>query len=459
MRESPTLFVVLNRLPRRGRRSGVAVDPQAVRQARAEAGLSLAQVAGGKVSRTAIHLIETGKTKPSLETLQLIAAKTGKSIGYFVAPPNPDVRGQRISELETALVRNEVLRVLELGAQLLEEGLDEATEASARYIVGRAHLRRGEGRAALEQLERAGQIFNHQGDAWKSVECIDQTACAYFLLDDPRSQPLAEEALRRCRELKPIPSDLESRILGNLAIMHVHARRWRQAVHFYEESLKAGEAVRDLRHRAIVYDGLSVAYQRLGKIGEATTYAHKAIALYSLESDVAAIAMAENNLGDILMRSGRLDDAERHVSAGLRLCEEYGLRQGARSYALLTLGEIHLMQQRADAPEILQQVIRAGEIDESRVPTACAHQLLGRLAGGEGNVQEAIREYEIAVGLLDGLNMPERTRDCLVEYATFLDSVAVPASHLWKRAALVGVELARPSRPFGTYLVEAESAG
>jgi tetratricopeptide (TPR) repeat protein/DNA-binding XRE family transcriptional regulator len=459
VRESPKLFVVLNRLPRRGRRSGVAVDPQAVRQARAEAGLSLAQVADGKVSRTAIHLIEAGKTRPSLETLQLIAAKTGKSMAYFVAPPPPDLRGRRISDLESALLRNDMSRVLELGARLLEEGVDEATEASARYIVGRAHLRRGEGRAALDHLEIAGRIFKNHDDPWKSVECSDQTACAYFLLDDPRSLPLAEEALRRCRDLKPLPSDLESRILGNLAIMHVHARRWSQAIYFYEECLKAGDAVRDLRHRALVYDGLSVAYQRLGNVGEATSYAHKAIALYSLESDVAAIALAENNLGDILMRSGRLEDAERHVSSGLKLCLDNGLGQSARIYALLTLGEIHLMQQQPDAPEILQRVISDGEVEDQRVAVACAHQLLGRLAVSENNVQEAIREFETALGLIEKLNMSERMRDCLVEYATFLDSAGEPASHFWKRAALVGVDLARPSRPFGTYLAEGESAG
>lgn len=438
----------------------MAVDPEAIRRARAEAGLSLAQVADGKVSRTAIHLIETGKTKPSLETLQLIAAKTGKPIAYFVAPadPGPAVRGRRISDLESALVHNDTLRVFELGAELLQGEVDEATEATVRYTMARARLRMGEGRAALTQLERASEIFNRQRDPWKSVECLDQTACAYFLLDDPRSQPLAEEALRRCRELEPIPSELESRILGNLAMMHAHARHWEQAVYFYEECLKAGAAVRDLRHRALTYDGLSFAYQRLGNLGVGTAYAHKAIALYSLESDFAAIALAENNLGDVLMRSGHLDDAERHVRAGLKLCEDYGLQQRARSYGLLTLGEIHLIQQRADAHAILEEVIRVAEAQDQRVPIACAHQLLGRLAATERNKDGAIHEFEIAIGLLDGLQMPERMRDCLVEYATYLESVGESASHLWKRAALAGANLARPLRKFGTYLVESEAS-
>jgi transcriptional regulator with XRE-family HTH domain len=55
-----------------------------VRQARVEANLTLAQVAAGKVSRTAIHYIETGRSMPSYETLELIARQTHKPIGFFL---------------------------------------------------------------------------------------------------------------------------------------------------------------------------------------------------------------------------------------------------------------------------------------------------------------------------------------------------------------------------------------
>src|SRR5579864_5886152 len=70
---------------RRGRRQGVEVRPGTVKQARLEAGLSLGQVAQGDISRTAIYFVETGKAKPSIETLTLIAERTGKPIDYFLA--------------------------------------------------------------------------------------------------------------------------------------------------------------------------------------------------------------------------------------------------------------------------------------------------------------------------------------------------------------------------------------
>jgi len=67
----------------KGRRRGVDVIPGSVRAARTESGLSLAELAGGSISRVAIWYVEQGRTRPSMQTLELIAARTGKPIEFF----------------------------------------------------------------------------------------------------------------------------------------------------------------------------------------------------------------------------------------------------------------------------------------------------------------------------------------------------------------------------------------
>ncbi|HSR24357.1 MAG TPA: helix-turn-helix transcriptional regulator, partial [Candidatus Eisenbacteria bacterium] len=74
---------------------GIAIRPEAVRQARIEKGLSLAEVAGGEVTRATIHLVEAGKMRPSMRTLQLIAQRTGRPVSHFIA-------GQQGSEEQRA---------------------------------------------------------------------------------------------------------------------------------------------------------------------------------------------------------------------------------------------------------------------------------------------------------------------------------------------------------------------
>lgn len=75
---------LLNGPQRQGRRPGVKIRPGSVREARQAAGLSLAKVAGTEVTRTAVFYIEHGRCRPSMDTLQLIAERTGKPVEFFM---------------------------------------------------------------------------------------------------------------------------------------------------------------------------------------------------------------------------------------------------------------------------------------------------------------------------------------------------------------------------------------
>ena len=66
------------------------MNPARIREARLEAGLSLAQLAGNEVSRTFIHFIEHGRSRPSRSVLALIARRTGKPISYFLLKAMPE---------------------------------------------------------------------------------------------------------------------------------------------------------------------------------------------------------------------------------------------------------------------------------------------------------------------------------------------------------------------------------
>src|SRR5438552_8837995 len=91
---------------RRGRRRGLEIRPGSVKQARAMAGLSLGQVAREDISRTAIYFVETGKAKPSRETLELIAQRTGQPLDFFLtgADGSDQHPEARIAELERLIV-------------------------------------------------------------------------------------------------------------------------------------------------------------------------------------------------------------------------------------------------------------------------------------------------------------------------------------------------------------------
>lgn len=67
-----------------------------LRQARLEAGLSQRQLCGDEITRNMLSLIENGTAKPSMKTLQYLAARLGKSVSYFleetaVTSPNQEI--------------------------------------------------------------------------------------------------------------------------------------------------------------------------------------------------------------------------------------------------------------------------------------------------------------------------------------------------------------------------------
>lgn len=86
------------------------MDSMRVREARLEAGLSLAQLAGDDVSRTFIHFVEQGRSRPSQPVLALIARRTGKPISYFMPQQSPEAEPNTDLPADLARVANRVRR-------------------------------------------------------------------------------------------------------------------------------------------------------------------------------------------------------------------------------------------------------------------------------------------------------------------------------------------------------------
>ena len=55
-----------------------------LRQARLEAGMSQRQLCGDVITRNMLSQIENGSARPSMPTLQHLASRLGKSVGYFL---------------------------------------------------------------------------------------------------------------------------------------------------------------------------------------------------------------------------------------------------------------------------------------------------------------------------------------------------------------------------------------
>jgi len=86
---------------------------QRIRQARLEAGMSQRQLCGDVITRNMLSLMENGSAKPSMRTLQYIAGRLGKPIGYFLEEEVPVPHNQQILLQARQAVGTQVLKILE----------------------------------------------------------------------------------------------------------------------------------------------------------------------------------------------------------------------------------------------------------------------------------------------------------------------------------------------------------
>src|SRR5579859_4463291 len=240
---------------RRGRRRGVEIKPGTVKQARLEAGLSLGQVARGDISRTAIYFVETGKAKPSIETLKLIAERTGRPLDYFLASPMADDRPPAfaIIEIERLIAAGDNVGAAAVGESALGQGLDPDTSARIKFHMAMVYLRLAQPVVGRRYASSARAYFEQVGDLLMTAECLGSEAtAAYVLQDASRALGLAETALATCRSISPLPRTTESRLLTILGHVHFLNQDWQAAVDSYQQAIAAGDVVSDLRGLSLI---------------------------------------------------------------------------------------------------------------------------------------------------------------------------------------------------------------
>lgn len=385
--------------------------------------MSLAQVGKGQVTAPAIYLIETGRTRPSLPTLEHIARRTGKPIEFFLADPGgtTDETQAALADLEAMVADGRYSEAIVLGRSLLDLGTSAYRLGRIRYFVGLAHLHLGQPDQAERLLAEARAHFEAINDGVMLAECLGAEATLSYLTQRPNALAVAEKALEVCRSLRPVPSPTESRLLGIVASAHLTNMSWDKAIDFLKAAIGAAGSFVDLRAMATTYRELSSAYQELGQIDIASRYASRSVALLEVLRDRVSLARSENNLGLILMARGELAAARGHLDRSLELSEDTDLEIG-RSHVLLSMCDLSLKEGNMEqalqfAREALALSSRLQEVPN----VAEAHMWLGRVADRLGDNETADHEFAQAIHGLEQLGSTERLFRCHGLYAEVLE--------------------------------------
>jgi tetratricopeptide (TPR) repeat protein len=408
---------------------GLNLRPGRAAKARKEAGLSLRALAGGQLSATAVHLIEQGRSRPTLPTLRLIAERTGKPIEYFLAPEQRESLDRELQreqqtaleQVEVALSQERFADAVAMVAEMLDHLGTSRDRALAQFYSAQAHIRLAQPELARPLLAIARSYFESQKDELLIVECMDWYAAILHVEQDPEALPAARQALRLASELRPPPTRTLVRIWGRIGAISVSQYKWKDAIDAYGKAVQIGGELLDLSRVAKMYNDLSIAYRRMNRLDEARRYAFKAVEVHELLNDHLSIARAETNLALVLLRDARPHDAEQRLARALGIFRDAGQKHG-RSNIHLALSETALTQGNlGEATEQANEALAVAEPLNEWPSLAEAHELLGRISAARKDWTGFDREFETAIAMLRDLGIPERNARIHALYASLLE--------------------------------------
>src|SRR5690242_11312454 len=264
-----------------------------LRQLRVASNLTQSELAGERFSKEYVSQIERGKTRPTRETIEWLAARLGVDPGFLANGVATDERGRLEGALARAETLIEALRNDEAATEY--ESLVPAARATGvpelavRALVGagRTQMRLGSLRRALDLLNEARGLVEAGSfsDLERSEVLYALGVCRYQLNSVQTALGLLNEALA-LSERSGMPSDsLRSNVLSWRSRCWRRMRDYEAAREDIERALQLAEDANDPRMIGAAYFQASLVADREGHWVLARNYAEKARAAYEELAD------------------------------------------------------------------------------------------------------------------------------------------------------------------------------
>jgi len=380
--------------------AGVRTDRlgERIRALRGAAGLTQSELADGRFSKVYVSQIERGKTRPTVETLNWLAARLGVDPAYLESGVSADER----SRIEAGLARAEGL----LQARRYDEAQAELARARAAVAAAGApelelrallaetwaHIQQGEVQDALPLLGRARELAEAPGrsDVHRAEVLFRLGVCRYKLSSISTALGLLGEALDLA-DRSGLPCDLlRTDILGWRSRCYRRQRDWQAAREDVERALELAQAAGDRQATADSYFQASLVAEREGHWLLARTYAERARGYYEELEDRATVGRLLNNLGGLNFTLGNSQRAVDLLEDACRVALEVGDEPEA-GLAMCSLAQAHLDLGAAAAAESEARTaleLFAGRVDYLQ-GIGTAQLALGRALLGQDRLNEA----------------------------------------------------------------------
>ena len=370
---------------------------QRIKRARQAAGLTQAALAAPDLTKGFISLLEHDRAKPSVATLEHLAARLGQPVAYFLdgagvasekllAVLASRGRGE-LSRRQYEVARQAFAELRELAQACRHEAMVRQAEVGlGEALLGLRHL--DEARSYLEMALRAGRAAGDAGVECRALHGL--ATVAHRQGQFPRAVTLYKEAVGVLPRLSGGEPQLAGEVhlylgtvLGRMGHSDEAVAAYSTAQALFEEAQRperVGEALM----------GLGNVLSTSGDLESAVGLYERARALFEQYEDLQSTAYVRNSLGIVLLQTGRPRAALEHFQASLAIKQRLGDGVG-ECRTLTELARCHFIcRERQLAEAFAGRAVARSQKAHLPDEEARARIVLGLLAAERGDVKAAV---------------------------------------------------------------------
>jgi tetratricopeptide (TPR) repeat protein/DNA-binding CsgD family transcriptional regulator len=281
-------------------------------------------------------------------------------------------------------------RLASKALRLARSRKDALRIARCTMILGFCEYFQADYSIALERFQQASELAEKSSDALVNARIHYGLGITYLGIVDC---PKAMESLRHALDL--VEADRLAELLGHvhngIAMVYARLSDFPKALEHYRRSLEGFEVVHDTAGAAMVFNNIGNAYRTLGHFEPAAESFARSNALAIENNDLRTQGATTVNLGELLHRQGKPEEA---IVQYLRALELSKVLDDAdlEAKVLSSMGSIHINKIDGDLDAAYSLCQQAVEIAE-RIENGMLWQFKVRV----GEVHHARMEYDRAL--------------------------------------------------------------
>ncbi len=282
-----------------------------LRRARLDAGLSQAQLGQPHFTRAYLSAIELGKVRPSMKSLEFLAAKLGKPPSFFMEDEAEEQRRReraaRLARASQLIEEGRARDALEGLAPLLAESRAPSERAPVLRALGRAHWEVGENTKAAVILSDALTIYRAANDREGIIRTEVQLGSALFaLMSAAEALALWNDALASITRGELKDPLLKVHVLHNIGLIHFHDGDYALALRHFERAELEGSDIADPKWLATLYAAIGMSRHQVRDFEGAIICLWKSEALFESINNRARVAETRLQRARTLREMGHL---------------------------------------------------------------------------------------------------------------------------------------------------------